>query len=221
MTDKTKHSMVTTFKGRMTSLQVGILYGFMVKRISRGYSTAEMSFLMGYSTDYIRQKEELKQIGFSFEDIHNFATALEERSWRGFSYSYEEHNKEADYLLVKTLSKVRIDLQLFRIAEDQSQTLVFHLLEENPGYVRYPTSEAEYFQEAQAVMKVLFEGRLFYSAKTALEIYQRCRTISGNNNLDPKHIQAAIASFTSLKEFPKLKKIRSKEYGCMYEKVFE
>lgn len=221
MTDKSKHSRVSSFRGRLTSLNVGILYGLMVKRISRGYSTAEMSFLMGYTNDYIRQKEELKQVGFSFEDIHNFANALEEKSWRGFSYSYEENNTEADYILTKTISKVRIDIRLFHLSEDGEQTLIFHLMEENPAYNRYPTSEEEYFNEAKAVMKVLFEGRLFYTAKSPLEIYQRCRTISGNNNLDPKHIQEALLHFSSLNEFPRLKKIRSKDYGCMYEKVFE
>ncbi|AOM77256.1 hypothetical protein [Pedobacter steynii] len=221
MKEENKKSASMIFSARMSSLNVAMLYSFMLKRIAKGYSTSEISFLMGYTTDFIKQKEELKSIGFSFEDIHCFKQAMEEQSLRAFAPGYENQNYTADYLLIKQVEGPGIHIKMLRIAEDQSETLMFQLLEENPAYARHQTINQENAALARAIMKVLFEGRLFYTPQMPLTIYQRCRSAVGSENIDPKHVQAALSELSNKKDFPRLKRIRSKEYGCMYEKVFE
>lgn len=210
-----------TFSARMSALHLAMLYSFMIKRISKGYSTAEASFLMGYHIDFIKQKEELKSIGFSFEDLHCFRQAMEELSLRPLAVGFEYQNDTEDYLLKKHIEGPRIAHKMFRIAEDRSEVLVFQLMEDNPDYIRYQTAEKESAAEVKAILKVLFEGRLFFSPQIPLVIYQRCRTAIGNENIEPRHVQAALLELTKKNDFPKLKRIRSNEYGCRYEKVFE
>ena len=221
MKEEDKKPVSTIFKARMSSLNVAMLYSFMVKRIAKGYSTSETSFLMGYAVDFIKQKEELKSIGFSFEEIHRFKQAMEEHSLRAFAPGYENHNYTADYLLIRQVEGPRIHIKMLRIEEDQSEILLFQLLEENPAYARHRTINQEGSDLAVAIMKVLFEGRLFYTPQVPLTIYQRCRSAVGSENIDPKHVQAALSALSNTTDFPRLKRIRSKEYGCMYEKVFE
>lgn len=211
----------TVCKARLSALNVGMFYSFMVKRISKGYSTSEVSFLMGFSIDYIKQKEELKTIGFSFEDLHSFKRAIEESSLRGFIHNYEVQNYDSDYHLTKATHKASIITSLYRIESDHTETLVFRLMEENQEFIRYKASEEETAAEVKTILKVLFDGRLFYTPQSPLNIYQRCRTAFGNESLSPRHVQAALAEMTKQKEFPKLKRIKSKDYGCQYEKVFE
>lgn len=221
MKEEIKNPVDIICRARLSSVNLGILYSFMIKRISRGYSTAETSFLMGYSIDFIKQKEELKSIGFSFADMYTFKNALEENSLRSGMPNYEGQNYEADYLLIKTIGASKIDIRMFRLEEDKSETLVFHIIEENHALIRYKTSEEESTAEVKAIMNVLFEGRLFYTPQLPLTIYQRCRSAIGSDVLTPKYVQAALTALTKKKDFPKLKRVRSKDYGCMYEKVFE
>lgn len=221
MKEENKKPVTLTFTARMSALHLAMLYSFMIKRIAKGYSTSEASFLMGYHIDFIKQKEELKSIGFSFEDMHCFRYAMEEISLRAMTPGFEHQNHTKDYLLKKQIKGSTIEHKMFRIEEDQSEVLVFQLLEENPGYIRYQTAEKENAAEVKAILNVLFEGRLFFSPQTPLVIYQRCRSAIGNESIEPRYIQAALSELTKKKDFPKLKRIRSNEYGCRYEKVFE
>lgn len=216
-----KTPVSNVYNARLSSVNVSMLYSFMNKRISRGYSTAETSFLMGYTTDYIRQKEELKNIGFSFDDMHGFIHAIEENSLRGFIHNYEEDNEDADYELSRTIQTSWIDLKMMRITENGSRIPIFHLIEENPDYIRYTTSEKESKEEVNAILNVLFEGRLFYTPQTPLNIFKRCRSAFGSETLAPRHILSSLTEMTRKKDFPRLRRIRSKDYGCMYEKIFE
>lgn len=221
MKEEIRTQVKTICKARLSALNVGMLYSFMVKRISKGYSTSEVSFLMGFSIDYIKQKEELKTIGFSFEDLHSFKRAIEESSLRGFIHNYEVQNYDAEYHLIRIKHEASISTTLFRIEDDQTETLIFRLMEENPEFIRYKASEEETATEIKTILKVLFDGRLFYTPQSPLNIYQRCRTAFANESLSPRHVQAALAEMIKQKEFPKLKRIKSKDYGCQYEKVFE
>lgn len=221
MKEEAKKLVTIISNGRLSATNAGMLYSFMIKRISKGYSTAEVSFLMGYTNDYLRQKEELKTIGFSFEDIQNFTRAIEESPSKGFIPGHEKKNHEADYQLIKTIKETTIDISMFRTERDQSRTQIFHLIEENPGFIRHQRSFEENAAEAKTILNVLFDGPLFYSPQSTLKIYQQCRTAFGTETLQPRHVQAALLEMTKKKTFPKLNRVRSKDYGNMYEKIFE
>lgn len=216
-----KEENTIIFRAHMSSFDVAILYRFMIKRISKGYSSSETSFLMGYNIDLIKKKEDLKSIGFSLEEIHLFKNAMEEHSIKTYLPGHEVQKQTSDYCLIKRIEPSQIQLKMLRIAAEGSEELIFQLQEENPGYARYELAEAESFAEAKAILNVLFEGRLFFSPQIPLVIYQRCRSAVGNEGISPRHVQAALSELTKKKDFPKLKRIRSNDYGCMYEKVFE
>lgn len=203
----------------LSSVNVGILYSFIIKRIGKGYSTSEISFLMGYANDYMKQKEELVSIGFTFEDMHCFRQAVEEQALTGLIFNFEDQNTVGEYLLRRIISLTKKEIIMVRLEKDGTETPIFHLMEVNTAGLNYKTIEKDGEEKVAAMLKVLFEGRLFYSPQSALEVFQKCRMISAT--LAPRHLQSALSSLTRQKKFPKLKRIRSKDQGCMYEKVFE
>ncbi|WP_316750922.1 hypothetical protein [Pedobacter gandavensis] len=207
-------------RATLSSVNVGMLYSFMVKRIAKGYSTSEVSFLMGYTNDYMKQKEELDSIGFSFEDMHCFRHAVEEKSLNGIISNFEHQKATASYQLTKISDPVKTAVRMCRMEEDGTETQIFHLVESNMGHGSLKTTEMENEAEVAAMLNVLFEGRMFYTPQSPLQIFQKCRnTLS--DTVAPRHLQTALQTLTKKKEFPKLKRIKSKDNGCMYEKVFE
>lgn len=207
-------------KAMLSSVNVGMLYSFMLKRIAKGYSTSEVSFLMGYTNDYMKQKEELSSIGFSFEDMHCFRHAVEEKSLSGVISNFEHLKTMGSYQLIKDSDPIKISLKMTRYEEDGTETQIFHLIETNMANSNLKTTELENEAEVAAMLNVLFEGRMFYTPQSPLQIYQKCRnTLS--DTVAPRHLQTALLTLTKKKDFPKLKRIKSKDHGCMYEKVFE
>ncbi|WP_316840496.1 hypothetical protein [Pedobacter gandavensis] len=205
-------------KAMLSSVNVGMLYSFMIKRIAKGYSTSELSFLMGYTNDYMKQKEELISIGFTFEDMHCFRHAVEEKSLVGLISNFENLKTIGEYQLVKIGSPRKTELKMVRLEKDGTETQIFHLIENNPMNPNVDEKETE--TELAAMLNVLFEGRLFYTPQSPLQIYQTCRSTL-SENIAPRHLQTALLTLTKKKDFPKLKRIKSKDHGCMYEKVFE
>lgn len=204
----------------LSPINVGMLYSFMIKRIAKGYSTSEVSFLMGYTNDYMKQKEELNSIGFTYEDIHCFQHAVEEPSLRGLIPSIENGSNKSEYQLIKISGQVKTEFMMIRLEKDGGETPIFHLIENDTKHNGYKITEQSIEAQAVAILNVLFEGKLFYMPQSPLQIYQKCRsTIS--ESLSPRHLQTALLSLTKKNDFPKLKRVKSKDNGCMYEKVFE
>lgn len=220
MKNKNKTQSPTCCEATLSSLNVALLYSFMIKRIAKGYSTSEVSFLMGYHSDYMKQKEELNSIGFTFEDMHCFRHAVEENSLGGLVSNFGGLKTMGNYQLLKTNDPIKTEIKMIRIEEDGRETSIFHLVENNKMDIPAKISEKKTEADVTAMLNVLFEGKLFYTPQSPLQIYQECRnTLS--ETVAPRHLQTALLSLTKKKDFPKLKRIKSKDNGCMYEKVFE
>ncbi|MBB2151734.1 hypothetical protein [Pedobacter gandavensis] len=220
MKNKHNYQAVISAKATLSSVNVGLLYSFMIKRIAKGYSTSEVSFLMGHHTDYIKQKEELISIGFTFEDMHCFRQAVEEKSLTGLISNFEDLKTMGSYQLLKTSDPIKTEIKMIRFEKDGREIPIFHLVENNKMENHSKISEQQIAAEVTAKLNVLFEGQMFYKPQSPLQIYQECRnTLS--ETLAPRHLQAALLTLTKKKDFPKLKRIKSKDHGSMYEKVFD
>lgn len=218
---KNKHncSLPLIYKAMLSPVNVGMLYSFMIKRIAKGYSTSEVSFLMGHTNDYMKQKEELTSIGFTYEDMHCFQHAVEEPSLRGIISSFENGANKSEYQLIKNSNSVKTEFMMIRLEADGKETPIFHLMENNTNRIEHKITERSMEVQAMAILNVLFEGKLFYSPQSPLQIYQKCRS-KISDPLSPRHLQAALLNLTKKNDFPKLKRIKSKDNGCVYEKVF-
>ncbi|QEM03054.1 hypothetical protein DIU31_005790 [Mucilaginibacter rubeus] len=210
-----------TFKANMSAVNVCILYSLMVARIAKGYSTADVSFLMGYPDDFIKSREELIGTAFTMSDIQRYHNALEVDGLTGIIFSDLNKKEFSDYQLVKTTEQEVIHHEMFEIQQDKTLKPVFHLFEENPEYkkIKYSNSHQTATKETVGILNLLFEGSLFLSRETPLSIYLRCQSISGSS-LNPMHVQTALQDMTKKKGYPKLKRINTKDYGCLYEKAF-
>lgn len=220
MKNKHNYSLPLIYKAMLSPVNVGMLYSFMIKRIAKGYSTSEVSFLMGYTNDYMKQKEELNSIGFTYEDMHCFQHAVEEPSLRGLIPSIEKGSSKCEYQLIKISGPAKIEFMMIRLEKDGQETPIFHLIENNTKGNAHQVTELSIEAQAIAILNVLFEGKLFYSPQSPLQIYQKCRSRI-SESLSPRHLQAALLNLTKKNDFPKLKRVKSKDNGCMYEKVFE
>ncbi|MBC8987755.1 hypothetical protein H9X96_18490 [Pedobacter sp. N36a] len=220
MKKKHNYSLPLISKAMLSPVNVGMLYSFMIKRIAKGYSTSEVSFLMGYANDYMKKKEELSSIGFSYEDMHCFQHAVEEPSLRGLISSFENGGSKSEYQLIKISNPVKIEFMMMRLETDGQETPIFHLIENNMNSIAHKITELSMEAQAMAILNVLFEGKLFYSPQSPLQIYQKCRN-KLSESFSPRHLQAALLNLTKKNDFPKLKRVKSKDNGCVYEKVFE
>ncbi|MEO6523872.1 MAG: hypothetical protein ABIN91_19465 [Mucilaginibacter sp.] len=209
--------IIDTFKATMSGVDICILYSLMVKRISKGYNTAEVSFLMGYPDDYIKLKEQLTSI-YDVIEINHYVHALEEKSFNGIIFNELNNQEPAEYRIVRTTYTELIRHDMYQANDDLSEELLFSLIEENLSHTRYSSSDERTAKEAAGILQILFDGYLFLEPCTPLELYKRFRGISGSNILDPRYVQAALMDLLKQKGYPRLKRINCKD-GCMYIKV--
>ncbi|EHQ26910.1 hypothetical protein [Mucilaginibacter paludis] len=218
----TEASVKETFQAKISPVDIGVLYSLMVKRIAKGYSTSEVSFLMGYEDNAIERIEQLQFKELTILDIHHYTNVLEDGLKGVIINNMDRVDDMADYQVVRTIQRTFIHHEVFEILPDNTACQVFNLFEVNPEYKKrnYSTSYEMGIKEATEILYSLLEGAVFQSPETPLNIYRRSRRISGSEFISPAHIQAVLQDMAQSKGYPKFKRIKTKQRGCLYEKAF-
>jgi len=213
--------IIETFYGKISPVDIAVLYSLMVKRISKGYSSSEMSFLMGYENDVIGNIEQLNFKELTILELYSYTNALEDDALSGIILNDmgKEHDP-ADYQIVKTTERILMHYEVFEILPDNTSRQLFHLFEVNPEHdrLKYNTSYSMGIETATEILNTLLGGVLFQSPESPLDIFKRCRRIS--TSIRPYYVQVALNNISQSKEYPKFKRIKTKKYGCLYEKAF-
>jgi hypothetical protein len=210
-----------TFKANMSTLSVNLLYSLMLKRISKGFSTADMSFLMGYPYDCVNDNEELISVGYAINDIYRYCDALGEKTMGGIILNDFDEKESSEHQLFRTTYAEIIQYDMYMIGKEQPDTLIFRLYEGNPEFkkVTYFRSYESVIKQVTAILDLLFEGAFFLSPQIPMNIYTRCRTVC-DPGLYPNYVEKILHTMTIKKEFPKLKRTNTRGHGCTYGKVF-
>jgi hypothetical protein len=176
---------------------------------------------MGYETDVIGNIEQLNFKELTILELYSYTNALEDDALSGIILNdMGKEDDPADYQIVKTTERILMHYEVFEILPDNTSRQLFHLFEVNPEHdrLKYNTSYSMGIETATEILKTLLGGVLFQSPESPLDIFKRCRRIS--TSIRPYYVQVALNNIAQSKEYPKFKRIKTKKFGCLYEKAF-
>lgn len=220
MKNEDQNTGVETFRQNISETNANILYSLMLLRISKGYNSADLSFLLGYSFDFFKTVEELKHIGFGAKELYYFTRALGIKRLDGIIFSNLNENHFSDYELRRTTTREKIQHELFRLKDGQNPTMIFSLFEENPDFHKSKFSERleRQHKELDIIFNLLFEGHYFLSPKDPQTLFKKFKRIT-DYTLHPQQLQEFLMQKTLKKGFPKLKMTTKKSTNCLFEKA--
>jgi hypothetical protein len=209
-----------TYHRKISPVDLCVIYSMIIKRIAKGYSASEVSFLMGYENGAIEKLEQLNFKELTIGELHNYTNVLGDDAFRGIIMSDMDEKQDIDYHIVKTTERAIIHHEVFTILPDNSSRQIFNLFEVNPEYekLKYSTSYETGIKDTKEILNSLLEGALFQSPERPFDIYERCRRIS--TSIRPYYVQVVLNDMAQSKDYPKFKRTKTKKYGYLYEKAF-
>lgn len=214
--DKTaslKSGATNTYQTKLSANEINLLYSMMQLRISKGCSTKETSFLMGYADDPIGELEQLAHEGIDFGTTYQMFRALEEDSLKGLVTAHKSDGDRSFHCQMLTTDRDNIREHSFLMTDHNGkERLVFKLFEQQPNYFQYPMEEESTLNETRAILQVIFDGTIFYEPQTPLDIYRRCRLMTGLE-MRPRHLMQALSEIVAKRGNPKMLQRKSRRDG--------
>ena len=209
-----------TYTGKLSGIELNILYSLMLLRISNGYTQDEVSFLMGYEENIVSDIEELRQEGIGLGTVYQFMEAVEKTSMKGIMLSeLTMGDSEPDFKLIKVISKEIIEFSMFVTEVKKPDEMVFKFYESNPAYIRFELSYEETMREIKGILEVMLQGFMFDEPQSPSMLYRRCSIVCGSE-LYPRHLKTALNDMLSKRSNPKLVRRKSRRDGTIsYEKI--
>jgi hypothetical protein len=198
---------------KITRNELDTLSRVMVKRIAKGYSAEELSFLIGFMPEYVPNVEMLREPVYDPEVLDRIMEALEERNFQTFFSA--SHNDEE--VLVQVLKWPLIEKQLIqcRIINDKGYGVMHLSMEEelNTCHKGHPLYEIN-FKLALDALKLLIESGYFLKERTNLEIYQRINAFFPAGTIRPFYVKDALDEVSLNTEHAELVEVELNErYG--------
>lgn len=190
----------------ITRNELNTLTRVMVKRISKGYTAEELSFLIGFTADYIPDVEMLKEPIYDGDVLSLIMEALEDENFKTFyGTSYQE-----DIVQVEMMKLPTDDGQVTqcRIINDQGYGIMHFTLQEELN--KHSKTDALYqstFMLALDALKLLLAADYFQKERTTLEIFQRINTFFSAGTIRPCYIKEALDALSLTKETAALEEI--------------
>jgi transcriptional regulator with XRE-family HTH domain len=204
---------MTTIK-EIPALELDTIYRIMLKRIGKGYTAEQLSFLIGAPEGYIQEIETLERPFYTTQDLDRITIALEESNPESL---FPRTENETIYRIIVSSSfeQGKFVHAYYRVYEDDQQEELFRLYEEgSPEFDDMMKSE-ETVDLVGDTIDVLIRTGYFYEPKSPSEIF---KTI---NNLRPEPINSYFIQF-ALERFQsdgngKLRIVGSSEESYYYE----
>jgi len=193
-----------------------LIYRVKLKRISLGYSQAELSFLLGYPKDHIELIEDLSnEKEYMLSNLLSLAYIFNCQPRSLFSECLPPN----EYIQVRSEKKIlgnRIYYEAWRVNETEAEELLYKLFEDDPS-LNCSSRKIEKVEKVMNLIDELFNDGFFDEPKNALEIFHQCQNKIGADIL-PRFIESALNVYLFIKTFPKLKMME--EGNCfVYRKV--
>jgi hypothetical protein len=163
----------------------------------------------------------LKSIEFAVIKMNLILTVLEDHGYGGVMITDLDEDRFYDYKMIRTTDDELIQYDLCQIVDDKTEKLFFRLVESNPLSLekKYSSTHENYLRETSALLELLYQGMFFMSPRTPMEIFIKCRAVSGSG-LNPSYVKSILDTMTKKDAKMKLKRVHSKEVGYTYEKAF-
>ncbi|MBL1407925.1 hypothetical protein [Sphingobacterium faecale] len=201
MKKKNDEPKVKTYIIKCTEIEILIIYRMMVLRISKHFSGAEVSFLMGKPLDYIDKIETFKLKKVLALDLYIFSLALDfENGGCAYPVFMGTDNEENRYEMVVSTYKEHVIYELRQV--DLNNVVVkpiFILIDNNYTLERVYTSTAAEIEKLKNVVRELFKEKFFQEERTAYDIRYACQEKLGSS-VEPKKLITILESYLSGKE---------------------
>lgn len=161
----------------ITRFHLESLYRIMLKRIGKGYSTRDLSFLIGRETDYINQVEMLMVPLYSEDELQYIAGALEEDEAANLLLNADDH-----ILLTVAVECEQQEQTLTRayyeVNAEDDRKLLFMLKEEVLEDFDDDSAEAACLDSVRCLLEALLGSGYFHQNRNALEIFETLRPLT-------------------------------------------
>jgi transcriptional regulator with XRE-family HTH domain len=198
---------------------VDLVYLVKINRISKGFSTEELSFLIGRAKNYIETRESLlPRKDFTMRDICWLAEAF------GIvpPSLFMNNSGIPDKIRVRTsvVKQNGITYHITERIEENGEPQLFYQLyeytEPTPDEIK---RDQQQLDELIRTVGKLLHGKYFdKNIRRPLEIFQHCRSIT-KKDIRPRLLQKALDTHTASDKFPCLKKYWGKNAGYLYKKI--
>ncbi|QNK61984.1 hypothetical protein H7F33_15705 [Pedobacter sp. PAMC26386] len=195
---------------KITEKNLVIVHRVMMKRIAKGYSAEQLSFLIGKPNDYVTMVEMLKEPVYSIPELKKIAKAVEESNFRAF---FPAINQE-------TIVKVQIE----RIDSPARRTHICAIISaEGKRRLHFMLDEVFETEEvndygvimAQDAISLLIRHGYFFKSRPPLEVFHSINHFL-KKVVNPDEIQQALNSFCKIEAELCLKRIKSNKRGYLY-----
>jgi len=198
---------------RVSSIEFDKIYRVMDKRISLGYSAIELSFLLGYRLQYVRDVENPeKTLRYTTKDTNYLMNIFDCKLPELMSGKIDEPFYQITFKVSKYAGGIT-----YRIFRDslQEQQLLFR--EFTTGAKDTITANTTEITELTQFLNSLFHNDYFSVPKTALEIFKLCKLEVGNL-IKPHSLFTALKTFTFRKMLPKLIQEKNESGRVLYKR---
>lgn len=214
MEEELKQSKIEIYTIECKPQYINFLYGILINRISRGWSAAELSFLLGQDDDFIGNLERFSVFDYSVElmghllkimpDADLLMTSVKDVS----EFKYKHTISKEGYLIRYTMEQYVNELE---------SITVFELIEEDGGWRDQSAlnSVKEELSQAKAYLAMLMEERHFKKYITALEIFMVLKR-DVCSHFQPKQLKTELDRLWGRKGAAPLKRTKIRSYSYRF-----
>lgn len=239
---KTVNPKVKEYRLLMSALEFDMTYRTREIRIKGGISPEDLSFLLGYNKNFVREIEDPTNKKSYDIGLLNYLPKVLDCSIQKFIANRllgDDHIQVKAKKWIKG-SKAHYEIEQITDSNTQKTPIKFRFEENLPTPKRKDRNKdiqkrkrgrpkkGEKFSADTIISKEetdirklvadLFEGNFFNEPKTPFYIFDHCRTVIGKK-IACEYVERALSIFTGKKKFPKLKCIKNTESRWTYVKL--
>lgn len=202
-------------KTRITcsSLYCGFIYCMMLNRISRGYTSDELTFLIGQDDHFISDIESFTTIDFSMDLYGSLRQVFQHPN---FLLHEGQVREEIEHEMCSWQDETAIYHRMERYVNERETVTVFQLVEEHPGYAdQFTNSVKTEIEGCREVLRLLIEEGIFNKPILPSDLHNHVESIL-EMRIKPRHLQTELGRLWGRKGKAPIKRTKRRSYGYKY-----
>ena len=205
---------------RISQLNFDLSYFIQLKRVACNLSQAELSFLIGRGTGFIKDRESFKQRKEWCMGDLNTLSKLFDCSTAEFFRNIDEVQYELDLLGKQQRKSGRIQYEVFKLKEGGGKELLYQINEVDPA-IRFNQEQKKDFlmRARKEIFRLIEDGYFDQAARNPFDIFKECRRWGGQ--LIKAEFIAQVLNEDLINTVPPLlKRFKDKKNGFVYASVY-
>lgn len=205
---------------RISQLNFDLSYFIQLKRVACNLSQAELSFLIGRGTEFIKERESFKQRKEWCMGDLDILSKLFDCSTAEFFRNINEVQFELDLLGRQQREFGRIQYEAFKLKEGGEKELLYRINEIDPATRFNQKQKNDFLMRARKeIFRLIEDGYFDQSARNPYDIFKECRRWGGK--LIKAEFIAQVLNEDLINAVPPLlKRFKDKRNGFVYASVY-